>query len=59
MSISFGPRNYQRFLAFDVTSPVLTDNIGIMIPFPTIGINPSGFADIYTPLVSENFSTLV
>ena len=51
MTISFGPRNLRRFLAFDVSTAVLTDSIGIMVPYPTVGINPSGFADIFTPMV--------
>lgn len=48
LSISFGPRTLPTYRSFDVTSTIITDNIAIMVPYPTIGINPSGFADIFT-----------
>ena len=53
VTISFGPVSYPKFLSFDTTVGMITDNIVMMIPYPEQGIDASGLISNFCPVVSE------
>nr|CAH0101937.1 unnamed protein product [Daphnia galeata] len=50
VTISFGPVSYPKFLSFDATVGMITDNIVIMIPYPEQGIDASGLISNFCPV---------
>ncbi|XP_046448647.1 glutamate receptor ionotropic, kainate glr-3-like [Daphnia pulex] len=49
MTATFGPRLYSRDSVFDVTVPIILDNIAIVVPYPLQNIDAFAISNVYSP----------